>query len=938
MPPDGRTERLGRGRSISGALAVVLTLLITWRAAAEEKPFGLTKRPVWTNSRLVGSPEPPLPYTVEKTFTKVSWSAPLYLADEPSTDRLWIVQQGGEADRPSTILRIKNDTAATDPVTVLQVPQRLFYSVAFHPRYADNGYVFVFSNGPTGQAERTNRISRYTVKRDADGVCDPATETVIIEWSSAGHDGGDMAFSPEGLLYITTGDGTSDSDGWNSGQTLDDLLGAVLRIDVDHPSSPAKAGSDDKAPKHYGVPPDNPFIKHPGARPEIWAYGLRNPWRMAIDGKSGQVWVGTNGQDLWETAHLVARGDNLGWSVYEGSHPFYLNRKLGPTPPVKPTIEHPHSEFRSLTGGVVYRGDKFPALDGAYIYGDYSTGRIWAMKHDGTRPLWHRELADTSLMIAAFRCVAGELFVVDHGGGIYRLVPTPVESPAAKFPGLLSETGLFDTVREHRPAAGLIPYSVNAAGWADGAQAQRYAAVPGEKPIEFAATGGWTFPNGTALVQTLSLERETGKPATRFRIETRVLLRQQGEWAGYTYRWNDEQTDAALVPKEGAQAELTIQDPRAEGGRRSQPWRFPSRSECMTCHSRQANFVLGLSEAQMNRDHDYGGVRDNQLRAWEHAGLFAAPLSKPPAELTRLTDPYDASAPVDARARSYLHANCSVCHVVNGGGNAKMMLEFSAAADAMNVLAARPQHDTFAIADAMIVAPGDPDRSILVHRVARRGKGQMPPLVSARIDEQAVQLLRAWIAPMKPARPLVKAWQANDFADVLEELKTGCSLKSGQTAFRDIGCNQCHRIAGEGGSVGPDLTGIARRQTAQELLKSILLPSDKIADEYATHQIETADGRNVVGRIEREDDAAIVIRPQEQPATPQQKSSESPSQQPLQSSEAIRIAKTDVAARQRLLLSNMPTGIINVLKREEVLDLLAYLLADGNVGEEPSGK
>ena len=157
---------------------------------------------------------------------------------------------------------------------------------------------------------------------------------------------------------------------------------------------------------------------------------------------------------------------------------------------------------------------------------------------------------------------------------------------------------------------------------------------------------------------------------------------------------------------------------------------LPSRNECMLCHSRQANFVLGLSEPQMNRDHDYGGVRDNQLRAWEHAGLFAEPLRKPPAELTRLTDPYDASAPVDARVRSYLHANCSVCHVVNGGGNARLVLDFTTAADAMNVVSARPQHDTFGIDDAMIVAPGDPDRSILLQRVARRGRGQMPPLVS----------------------------------------------------------------------------------------------------------------------------------------------------------------------------------------------------------------
>ena len=129
-----------------------------------------------------------------------------------------------------------------------------------------------------------------------------------------------MAFGHDGMLYITTGDGTSDSDTWNSGQTLDDLLGSVLRIDVDR--------RDGERP--YAVPPDNPFVDTPGARPEIWAYGLRNPWRMGVDPKTGQIWVGNNGQDLWETAYLIRRGENYGWSVYEGSHPFYLERKRGP--------------------------------------------------------------------------------------------------------------------------------------------------------------------------------------------------------------------------------------------------------------------------------------------------------------------------------------------------------------------------------------------------------------------------------------------------------------------------------------------------------------------------------------------------------------------------------------------------------------------------------
>src|SRR5262249_8862579 len=212
---------------------------------------------------------------------------------------------------------------------------------------------------------RRTRGARSAVAGRPPYRVDPSSEELVIEWESAGHDGGDMAFGPGGLFYITTGDGTSDSDAWNSGQTLDDLLGSVLRIDVDR-----RDGE-----RRYGIPADNPFVDRPGARPEIWAYGLRNPWRMAADPAPARICVRNNGQALWEAAHLVRRGENYGWSVTEGSHPFYLERSRGPTPIVPPTIEHSHAEFRSLTGGVVYRGDRFPELDGAYVYGDHSSGR-----------------------------------------------------------------------------------------------------------------------------------------------------------------------------------------------------------------------------------------------------------------------------------------------------------------------------------------------------------------------------------------------------------------------------------------------------------------------------------------------------------------------------------------------------------------------------------
>jgi uncharacterized repeat protein (TIGR03806 family) len=862
----------------------------------------------WNSERLRGSPEPPLPYTVEKIFTNLTWKSPLYVIEEPDADRLWVIQQGGETERPSRIRRVVEESSTTNAELVLELPGRLIYSVCFHPGYATNRMVFLFSNGPTGGSERTNRISRYHVAVGAEQRLRFEEELPMVEWRSAGHDGGDLAFGLDGFLYITTGDGTSDSDGWNSGQTLDDLLGSVLRIDVEHPSSG----------QNYSVPRDNPFVGRAGARPEIWAYGLRNPWRMGIDPTNGNVWVGNNGQDLWETAHLVHAGENYGWSVFEGSHPFYLERRRGPTPLVAPTIEHSHAEFRSLTGGVVYYGNAFPELNGAYLYGDYATGRIWGMKHDGRHVIWHRELADTPLQIAAFRVErSGRALIVDNGGGIYRLTRAPAVAPAP-FPKRLSETGLFASVGKHQPDPALIPYSVIVPGWADGARAERFLAVPSEGRVAFDPGRGWEFPDGSVLVQTLSLERENGRSNSQFRVETRLLLRQQGEWAGYSYRWNAAQTDAELVPKGGAEESFALRDAAVADGIRRQVWRYPSRSECMVCHSRAVNFVLGLTGRQLNRDQSYGGTPTNQLYALEAAGLFKGKLPKTARDLGHLADPWDATQPLEDRARAYLGVNCAVCHTDAGGGNSKMELTLGTARERMSLLGARPQHDTFGLTNAMLVAPGDPASSILVHRLSHRGRGQMPPLGTSRVDERAVQLMREWIAQLKPERAFVHAWRMDDLLPALSELEHGRSFDNGRDAFRDVGCVQCHRLGAVkgGGSVGPDLTGLTNRLDARAVFESILLPSQVIADEYANYEIETENGVSYTGRIEREDSAVVVLRT-------------SSAEEPL-----VEVKRGAIRRRQRSLVSNMPSGIADVLTREQVLDLVAYVLASGDSSSE----
>ncbi|MFO0964396.1 MAG: hypothetical protein U0793_02245 [Gemmataceae bacterium] len=491
--------------------------------------------------------------------------------------------------------------------------------------------------------------------------------------------------------------------------------------------------------------------------------------------------------------------------MMEGSHPFYLHRKKGPNFFTPPTIEHHHSEFRSLTGGVVYYGKKYPELEGAYLYGDYSTGRLWAMKHDGTKPLWHKELAQTRLAITGFGVDKdGEILVCDFQGegkgGVYTLEPTPDPGPST-FPRKLSESGLFESVKGHVMKPALMPYSVNAVLWSDGANKVRWLGVPGNAKdfkIDFPGSRGWNFPDETVIVKSFFIEDEEGNADSKRWIETRFLTRQGGEWYGYSYAWNDEQSEGTLIESKGADRAFTIKvKPSKEhpDGKKTLNWRFPSRAECMVCHSRAANWVLGLNEMQFNHVHDHGGVKENQLATLERLGLLkpqnwyeqaktmlrdeakakglsdkeadayvsdmcktrdqrppvtaSALLPKNPEKYRKLVNPRDKTADLTARVRSYLHANCSICHVEAGGGNAMIDLEFTTALEKMKIIDVAPQHHTFGIKGAKLIAPGRPEKSVLLHRIAHRTEGFMPPLATRVVDDETVRLLEEWIRSLK---------------------------------------------------------------------------------------------------------------------------------------------------------------------------------------------
>ncbi|WZP00162.1 PQQ-dependent sugar dehydrogenase [Isosphaeraceae bacterium EP7] len=716
-------------------------------AMAEEKPFGLNQRLPWNDSRVVGSPDPLSPYKVERAFPKLNIKQPLVLLPEPGTKRLFILQHLGGWGGPSRILAIPDDQAASEPEQLLEV-EPLVYGMVLHPNYEKNGYIYLGMNGQADKGEgKASKVVRYTVGPQPGGKIDPASRLLIVEWPSNGHDGIDVAFDNEGYLYASAGDGSSDSDANLTGQTLDDLLACIIRIDVDHPTEG----------RAYGIPKDNPFVDRPGARPEVWAYGIRNPWRMSYDRESQQLWAGNNGQDLWEQVYLVKKGGNYGWSIVEGSHPFHVTRKAGADPILGPAAEHSHSEFRSLTGGRVYRGKRLPELVGAYVYGDWSTGRVWGIKHDGTKAIWNRELVDTPFNITGFGTDHdNELYVIDQVTGFYRLQPTTeADKPTQPFPTKLSETGLFASVPDLTPHTAALPYEVVAPQWADGASMTRFIALTGMEKVQqqpqLNAGGAWSFPNGSVTVQTLSLDLadDAGK-ASRKRIETRLMVRLQGQWTGYSYRWNPEQTDAELVPSAGTADAFEVVDSTKPEGRREQIWRFPSRTECLVCHSRALGFVLGFSPMQLDRDRNFGAATDNQLRTFEHINVFEGTLPELRDDRPRMVDPYDTKAPLASRARSYLDVNCATCHVKEGGGNSLMQLGFRMPLGGMSLIDQVPSHDKFNLPDARLIAPGAPERSVLLHRISQRGSAQMPPLVSTEVDHAAVDLITDWIRRMPP--------------------------------------------------------------------------------------------------------------------------------------------------------------------------------------------
>ena len=602
--------------------------------------------------------------------------------------------------------------------------------MAFHPNYPATPEIFL-----SYTIQHSNPSMRHVLSRMVlDDVNNPGAgtvEQVILEVDQDfdNHNGGDIAFGPDGYLYFGLGDGGSANDPRQRAQDTTRLLGSMLRIDV------IGTGAG------YNIPPDNPFASNmrcgPGANtddcPEAYAWGLRNPWRWSFDPATGELWAGDVGQGAWEEVDLIERGGNYGWRCREGAHDTSNASDCSGGGLIDPITEYPHSEGRSITGGYVYRGTAIPELEGLYVFADYTSGRFWAARPDGQGGYTNDELINTNVQPTAFGVgPGGELYFVDIDGntgrGRVRRIEPPGSPVADTIPNLLSASGCVDPGDVTQPYSGLLPYDLNAPFWSDGADKDRYIGLPNGTTIDIDANGDFQFPNGTIIVKNFRLAGDL--------IETRHLMRHpDGVWAGYTYEWNGAQTEATRV-RGGKVVRIGSQD-----------WIYPSEGQCMECHTGAAGFSLGPEIAQLNMDIVYAstGRLANQLETIEHVMMFSAPLPGPASSLDQLEDPGNTSAPLEPRARAYLHTNCAQCHRPNGPTPSTMDLRYWVDLADTNACDALPLEGDLGIVNARLIAPGNSSASLIIERMQRRDSHGMPPLGSNEIDTLNVARISAWI-------------------------------------------------------------------------------------------------------------------------------------------------------------------------------------------------
>ena len=792
-----------------GLLVLALLGSLVFSASAKinlpvvsQKNFGLTNRPT-VGAFLNGVMPEVAPgisgnWSAVVAFTNLLFTNSVGLTHVPDSNQLCVWEREGR------VWTFDNSSGVAEKKLVLDISNQCqgwddsgLLGVAFHPGFATNHFMFVYytwvkpgtvAGSPTSRPVPNlpdtyhDRLERYTL--DGNGVAIPDSVKIFVDLTNqtVWHHGGGMFFHPtNGFLYWTDGD---NSVGDNDQIINKSLYSGVFRIDVD-----CRGGDVSHAPPrqptggftaNYFVPNDNPFVGQSNVLEEFFCLGLRSPHRMTIDPPTGKIFIGDVGESSREEIDVINPGEsalNFQWNRCEGN----LGKMNAPFIGISrgPILDYPHTDGRAVIGGYVYRGSEFAHdLGGKYIFGDNVMRTVWALDETATpvkktllcvMPRGSGPNAGTDYTgLSSFGTDAnGEIYFCQMssiGGSIFKLQRGGPPPPARVMPKLISQTGVFADLTNLSSANFLIPYTVNSPLWSDGAVKKRWFTIPTNTVINFTASGEWTFPAGSVFVKNFDLPVDDTNPQILRRLETRILVRDTNNYVyGASYKWRADNSDADLVTT-GITEPIEI---KTATGTRTQNWFYPGRQDCLTCHTIASGGVLGLKTRQLNGNYTYpNGVTANQLHTLGHLGLFDGAFDdRKIFHYPRLVNITNTAAALQLRVRSYLDANCSMCHRPGSAG-AFFDARFDTPLKKQNLINGAVANQ-LGISGAKVIVPGDTNKSILFYRVSRVGENQMPPLGKNVVDDKAVAVISKWISTLHANAPsLPHGWSDADIGNV----------------------------------------------------------------------------------------------------------------------------------------------------------------------------